>query len=125
VKKIIATPLKVGALLVVLAAAAAWCPQPLRGLVTIVVGLAVPAWMIGRVARRYLALPIEIGVALGGAVTLALWSLAMLGLLAIGIKLSRPEVLLVTAALVLIPGAALGTWSPHLDLEVDAPSSMP
>jgi hypothetical protein len=115
-KALVATPLRLAVILIAVVAVGAWCPQPLRGLLTVAVGLVAPALMIGWLVKRYLAVPTEVGMALGGIVTLAVWSLALLLLLAFGLKLSRPEVVIVAAVMLIAPAAVGRSWAPDITL---------
>ncbi len=111
---------RAGIAIVGAAVVGAWLPEPVRGIVTLAAALGGPTWSFGLLVRRHLAMIDDMAWAVGAILTLVTWSLGMLLLLLLGIHLSRPVVLVLLAAAVLVP-AQIATREPLVWMRAGKP----
>jgi hypothetical protein len=114
------SPHKTGIAIVGTAVVGAWLPEPVRGIVTLAAALGGPTWSFGLLVRRRLSMIDDMAWAVGAILTLVTWSLGMLLLLLLGVHLSRPVVLVVLAAAVLVP-AHIATREPLVWMRAGKP----
>jgi len=106
-----AATIGVAGAIVGIAAGLAWSPEPLRGAAEVVAGIGGPTWALAALLESF-GVPRDVSWPAGAMITLATWSLAVYGLLAVGAPLNRATVLGIVATLVAGPIAFVEARQP-------------